>query len=96
MKNPIFRIKYKLGVVKEGKDSFTCGFYQFCKDCKESNRPCNKYLNEQDGINYLKPGYEEIVKMKNSIISFPGKEKIKRSLEGISWWKVKKLVLKKL
>ena len=95
MKKPIFRIKYKLGIAKEGKDSFTCGYYHFCKECKQSNKPCNN-LKGQDGAKYFKPGYEEIVRLKNSLFTLPGNEKIKRSMEGISWWKVRKWVLKKL
>lgn len=90
----IIGIKYKLGISKEGKDFFTCGYYSFCNSCNDSYKPCEKH--DQDGKNYLKPGYEEIIKQKNSFFLLSGIKRIKRSLEDISWWKVKKWALKKL
>lgn len=40
MKWIIFKIKYKLGLAKEGKDFFTCGGYDFCLDCTADNPRC--------------------------------------------------------
>lgn len=95
MRKLTFRMKYKLGIAKEGKDFFTCGYYQFCNNCKTQSKPCHKYLGRQEGIQYLKKGYEDIVTMKNSL-NLPQCERINRCLEDLCKWKIKKWTLKKL
>jgi len=39
-KGILFRLKYKLGIAKEGKDFFTCGKYEWCKNCQRDFKYC--------------------------------------------------------